>query len=116
MCTLGTASEKLRNQDIINAGVKHYCKDEQIVYRGQCSSVLPFVDGLGRIETENHLQVMNRQTGRLSEFHNIRTGLCRIDNWNGHFLHLLFRMMSDKQRSRLSHTRQAASIIQIQMV
>ena len=90
MCTLGIASEKLRNQDIINAGVKHYCKDEQIVYRGQCSSVLPFVDGLGRIETENYLQVVNGQACGLSQINNIGAGLRQIDGWNRQPKHLLF--------------------------
>ena len=83
----------LRNrghQNIIDADMEQRRKNDQIVNGGQCRAVLPFVDGLGRIETENHLQVVNGQACGLSQINNIGAGLRQIDGWNRQPKHLLF--------------------------
>ena len=77
-------------QNIINADVKQRRKNEQIVDSRERSPVLSFVNGLARIETENHLQVVNGQACGLSQIHNIGAGLRQIDGWNRQPKHLLF--------------------------
>ena len=67
-------------QNIINADMEHCRKNDQIVNGGQCRAVLPFVDGLGRIEAENHLQVMDGKPGGLAQIHNIGAGPRQIDH------------------------------------
>ena len=52
-------------QNIINADVKQSRKNNQIINSRKGCSVLPLVDGLRRIEAEDHLQVVNSQTRRL---------------------------------------------------
>ena len=44
-------------QNIINADMKQCRKNDQIINSRECSPVLPFVNCLRGIETENHLQV-----------------------------------------------------------
>ena len=78
------------HQDIINADMKQSRKNDQIVDSRERSPVLPFVNGLGRIETENHLQVVNGQACGLSQINNIGAGLRQIDGWNRQPKHLLF--------------------------
>ena len=46
-------------QDIINADIKQCRKNNQIINGGKGCSVLPLVDGLRRIEAEDHLDVCN---------------------------------------------------------
>lgn len=50
----------IRHQNIINSHMQQGCQRNKIIDRGECSSILPFVDGLRRIEPERHLQVVNR--------------------------------------------------------
>ena len=60
------------------------------------------------------VEVVNRQTGGLPEIHNVGTGLCQINRWNVQLKHLLFLnyQVTMDVKSRLSHTRQAAFVIQ----
>ena len=79
------------HQNIIDADMEQRRKNDQIVNGGQCRAVLPFVDGLGRIEAENHLQVVNGQASGLAQIHNVGTGPRQIDHGNRrHSKHLLF--------------------------
>ena len=55
-----------RYQNIINADMKQSRKNDQIIDSWECSPVLPFVNRLRGIETENHLQVVNGQASSLS--------------------------------------------------
>ena len=48
----------VRNENIINSHLQQSCENDQIVYRWQRSSILPFVNSLRGIEAEHHLQVM----------------------------------------------------------
>ena len=84
----------LRNrghQNIINADMEQRRKNDQIVNGGQCRAVLPFVDGLGRIEAENHLQVMDGKPCGLAQIHNIGADPHQVDHGNRrHPKHLLF--------------------------
>ena len=70
--------------------MKQCRKNDQIINSRERSPSLPFVNCLRRIETENHLQVVNGQASGLPEIHNIGTGLCQINRWNGQLKHLLF--------------------------
>ena len=70
--------------------MKQRRKNDQIINSRERSPVLPFVNCLRRIETENHLQVVNGQTSGLPEIHYIGTGLCQINRWNVQLKHLLF--------------------------
>ena len=94
--------------------MKQCRKNDQIINSRERSPILPFVNCLRRIETENHLQVVNRQTGGLPEIHNVGTGQCQINRWNVQLKHLLFLnyQVTMDVKSRLSHTRQAAFVIQ----
>ena len=56
--------------------MKQRRKNDQIINSRERSPILPFVNCLRRIETENHLQVVNRQTVGLPEI--LRTPLCEI--------------------------------------
>ena len=49
----------VRNENIINSHLQQSCENDQIVYRWQRSSILPFVNSLRGIEAEHHLQVMH---------------------------------------------------------
>ena len=69
------------HQNIINADMKQRRKNDQIINSRECSPVLPFVNCLRRIETENYLQVMNGQTGSLPKVHNVGTGLWGWKGW-----------------------------------
>ena len=70
--------------------MKQSRKNDQIVDSRECSPVLPFVNRLRGIETENYLQVVNGQASSLSQIHNVGTGLCQINGWNCQPKHLLF--------------------------
>ena len=70
--------------------MKQCRKNDQIINSRERSPVLPLVNGLRRIETENYLQVVNGQACGLSQIHNIGTGLRQIDGWNRQPKHLLF--------------------------
>ena len=70
--------------------MKQRRKNDQIINSRECSPVLPFVNCLRGIETENHLQVVNGLAGSLPEIHNVGTSLCQINRWNVKLKHLLF--------------------------
>ena len=53
----------VRNENIINSHLQQSCENDQIVYRWQRSSILPFVNSLRGIEAEHHLQVMYGEAG-----------------------------------------------------
>ena len=78
------------HQDIINADMKQSRKNDQIVDSRECSPVLPFVNRLRGIETENHLQVMDGKSCGLAQIHNVGAGPRQIDGWNRQPKHLLF--------------------------
>ena len=78
------------HQNIIYADMKQCRKNDQIINSRERSPVLPFVNCLRRIETENHLQVVNGQACGLSQINNIGAGLRKIDGWNRQPKHLLF--------------------------
>ena len=94
--------------------MKQRRKNDQIINSRERSPVLPLVNCLWGIETKNHLQVMNGQAGSLPEIHNVGTGQCQINRWNVQLKHLLFLnyQVPMDEKSRLSHTRQAAFVIQ----
>ena len=56
------------HQNIIDADMEQCRKNDQIVNGGQCRAVLPFVDGLGRIEAENHLRSWTESPAALRRF------------------------------------------------
>lgn len=84
-------SGHLGHQNIIDADMEQRCKNDQIVNGGQCRAVLPFVDGLGRIEAENHLQVIDGKPRGLAQIHNVGAGPRQVDHGNSrHSKHLLY--------------------------
>ena len=58
-------------QDIINADIKQCRKNNQIINSGKGCAILPLVDGLWRIEAEDHLDICNSQACRLPKIYNI---------------------------------------------
>ena len=66
-------------QDIINADIKQCRKNNQIINSRKGCAVLPLVDGLRRIEAEDHLDVCNSKTSGLPKIYDIGTGLCQIN-------------------------------------
>ena len=71
-------------KNIIDRHMKECCKNDQIIDCRERSSILPLVNCLWRIETEDHLQVMNRKTGGLSQPADVGAGLRHVDGWNVH--------------------------------
>ena len=58
--------------------MKQSRKNDQIINSRERSPVLPFVNCLRRIETENHLQVVNGEASGLPQIHNVGTSLRQI--------------------------------------
>ena len=48
------------------------------------SHFLPLVYGLRGVKAERHLEIMNRETGSLTQVHDIGTCQCQINRWKVH--------------------------------
>lgn len=72
------------DEDIIYTNVQQSCKSEQIIDRWQRSPILPLVYGLWGVEAKRHLEIMNRETGSLTQVHDIGTCQCQINRWKVH--------------------------------
>ena len=71
-------------QNIIDPHTEECSKNDQIVDSGERGSVLPFVNCLRRIKTEDHLYVCNSQACGLPQIYDIGTGQCQINCGNVH--------------------------------
>ena len=96
-------------QNVIDEHIEKRRKNDQIIYSWKRCSALPFVNRLRGIKTKDRLQVMDRKACILPQLYNVGTGQCQINGWDIHLKHLLLNDLHAK--SRLSHIRQAASII-----
>lgn len=52
---------------------------DQVIHGGQGSAVLPLVDCLGRVEAKRQLQIVDGQSGSLSQPYDVYAGLNRVD-------------------------------------
>ena len=78
------------NENIVNADLKQCRKNNQIIHSGKGCAILPLVDCLRGIEAKDNLQIVNGKACSLPKINYIGTGLCQINSWNVHLIHLLF--------------------------
>ena len=101
------------NKNVIYAYMQKYCKNKKIIDGGQGRAVLPFVYGLWRIETECHLQIMNRKPSSFPQVDDVGAGPYQIDCWDIHLPLPPSELFAETGHEKAAcHSRQAASIIQ----
>lgn len=78
----------IRDENVVDPDMKQRSQTKQIVNSWQCSSVLPFVDGLRRMKAKGDLQIMYREAGSFSKSDDIGAGQRQIDCGKIHIYHL----------------------------
>ena len=92
--TLGNCGLRLtRDQNVIHSHRKQVAECQQMIGGGDGLTLLPEIDGLGRVETEELLNIGDRKVVQCSQALNISSGGNRIDAGKRNVLFILYLLL-----------------------
>ena len=76
-----------RDHNLIHGDLKQCAEGIKVIDAGQALSLLPFVDGLGRIKAEKLLKIVDGQASLLPQPGDVCAGGHRVDYWKPDLSH-----------------------------